>query len=102
MHIHTSLTANGSNAFADSDGTPNELMARWFAGQLEHAPALALLGAPTINGPRRVRPYTFCPTHIHWGLDNRTVMARCIVEAGIGGEPGRVIDRPAPTPTPTS
>ncbi len=82
MHIHTSLKANGRNAFADSDGTPNDLMARWLAGQLEHASALAVLGAPTINGPRRVRPYTFCPTHIHWGLDNRSVMARCIVEAG--------------------
>ncbi len=82
MHIHTSLKANGRNAFADSDGEPNDLMSHWLAGQLEHASALAVLGAPTLNGPRRVRPYTFCPTHIHWGLDNRTVMARCIVEAG--------------------
>ncbi len=82
MHIHTSLNANGHNAFADSDHRPNDLMSRWLAGQLEHASALAVLGASTVNGPRRVRPYTFCPTHIHWGLDNRTVMARCIVEPG--------------------
>ncbi|MEZ5378054.1 MAG: glutamine synthetase family protein [Acidimicrobiales bacterium] len=82
MHIHTSLKANGGNAFADSQHLPNELMSQWLAGQLEHASALAVLGASTVNGPRRVRPYTFCPTHIHWGLDNRTVMARCIVEPG--------------------
>lgn len=82
MHIHTSLLAGGSNAFADSDGAPNDLMRNWLAGLLKHAPALSLLGAPTANGPRRIEPYTFAPTHIHWGLDNRTVLARCIVEGG--------------------
>lgn len=83
MHVHTSLTVDGANAFAESgDGEPNELMRRWTAGLLEHAPALTLLGAPTSNGPKRIRPYTFCPTHVTWGLDNRTVLARCIVESG--------------------
>ncbi len=82
MHVHTSLSADGTNVFATSDGTPNETMSKWLAGLLHHAPALGLLGAPTANGPRRVAPYTFAPTHIHWGLDNRTVLARCIVEPG--------------------
>ena len=85
MHVHTSLRANGSNAFADSDGAPNPLMSNWLGGIVEHAQALALLGAPTLNGPRRIRPYTFAPTHVHWGLDNRTVMARCIAEADFQG-----------------
>lgn len=81
LHVHTSLRgSDGGNAFADSDGVPNQLMSQWIAGILEHAPALSLLGAPTANGPRRIRPYTFAPTHVHWGLDNRTVLARCIVE----------------------
>ena len=83
LHIHTSLRdGEGGNAFADSAGAPNDLMGRWVAGILEHALALTLLGGPTANGPRRIRPYTFAPTHVHWGLDNRTVLARCIVEAG--------------------
>ena len=82
MHVHTSLLRDGANAFADSHGSPNELMGHWLAGQLDHAPALALLGTPTANGPKRVRPYTFAPTHVHWGLDNRTVLARCIAEDG--------------------
>lgn len=82
MHVHTSLlAADGSNAFASSHGTPNEVMAPWLAGQLAHAQALMLLSAPTVNGPKRIQPYTFAPTHIHWGLDNRTVLARCIVDA---------------------
>ncbi len=80
MHIHTSLTVDGTNGFAGSDGAPNELMGKWLAGLLEHAGSMVFLGAPTPNGPRRIRPYTFAPTHINWGLDNRTVLARCICE----------------------
>lgn len=82
MHIHTSLRADGRNVFASSDGHPNAMMGQWLAGLLAHAPAMGLLGSPTVNGPRRIEPYTFAPTHIHWGLDNRTVLARCIVDAG--------------------
>jgi glutamine synthetase len=82
MHVHTSLKSSEGNVFASSDGAPNTTMSKWLAGILKHAPALGLLGAPTANGPRRIDPYTFAPTHIHWGLDNRTVLARCIAEAG--------------------
>ncbi len=93
MHVHTSLNVDGANGFASSDGQPNELMASWLGGLMEHAAALSFLGAPTSNGPKRIRPYTFAPTHIHWGLDNRTVMARCIVDAGSSAN--RVEFRPA-------
>ncbi len=82
MHVHTSLLADGVNAFAAcNDGEPNDLMRAWMGGLLEHAEAMTLLGAPTSNGPKRIRPYTFAPTHVTWGLDNRTVLARCIAEA---------------------
>ena len=86
MHVHTSLKNElGANAFAECvTGEPNKLMSAWLAGQLEHGEALTLLGAPTSNGPKRIRPYTFAPTHITWGLDNRTVLARCITESGSG------------------
>ena len=87
MHVHTSLADadGGANAFASSDGRPNQIMEHWVAGLIEHAPALTLLGAPNVNGAKRIRPYTFVPTHIHWGLDNRSVMCRCICEAGSSG-----------------
>ena len=85
MHVHTSLLENGNNAFADcTEGEPNELMRKWLGGLLEHAEAMTLLGAPTTNGPKRIREYTFAPTHVCWGLDNRTVLARCIAESGSG------------------
>jgi glutamine synthetase len=82
MHVHTSLRSDGANAFASSEGAPNELMSHWIAGLLEHAAAMGLLGYPTANGVKRVQPYTFAPTHIHWGGDNRSVLVRCISEAG--------------------
>lgn len=83
MHIHTSLNNETGNAFADcADGQPNTAMCSWLAGILDHAGAMTLLGAPTSNGPKRIRPYTFAPTHITWGLDNRSVLARCIIESG--------------------
>jgi glutamine synthetase len=82
MHVHSSLGVNGENAFASSAHVPNEVMSHWLAGLLEHAQSMTLLGAPTANGTKRIRPYTFAPTHVHWGLDNRTVLARCICEPG--------------------
>ena len=85
MHVHTSLTSDGTNAFADcADGEPNDLMRSWLGGLIEHAEAMTLIGAPTSNGPKRIREYTFAPTHVCWGLDNRTVLARCIAESGSG------------------
>ncbi|MDH3292851.1 MAG: glutamine synthetase family protein [Acidimicrobiia bacterium] len=82
MHIHTSLNVEGANGFASSDGAPNELMSQWLAGLLEHAAAMTIIGVPNANSMKRIRPYTLAPTHIHWGGDNRTVLARCLTEAG--------------------
>ncbi|MDG2261822.1 MAG: glutamine synthetase family protein [Actinomycetota bacterium] len=85
LHTHTSLRgADGSNAFASSHDGPNELMAQWLGGIMHHAGDMAMLGSVTPNGYKRIREYTFAPTHVTWGLDNRTVMARCICEAGSG------------------
>jgi glutamine synthetase len=83
MHIHTSLnTVGGTNAFADSLEDPNELMRGWLGGLIEHAVSMSLLtSGPTVNGYKRIRPYTFAPTHVTWGGDNRSVLARCIMEA---------------------
>ncbi len=81
MHVHTSLSAGEENVFASSQEGPNVTMAHWMGGQLDNAAALSLLGSPVPNGYKRVRPYTFAPTHVHWGLDNRSAMCRCTVGA---------------------
>ena len=82
MHVHTSLSSDGQNVFGSSQKTPNDVMSQWLGGLLDNAGALSLLGSPVPNGYKRVRPYTFAPTHVHWGLDNRSVMCRCTVGAG--------------------
>jgi glutamine synthetase len=85
MHIHSSLNKDGHNVFgADPSDRllPNSVMSSWTAGILNHAQAMQLIGIPTPNGYRRVRPNTFCPTHVHWGDDNRTVLARLTMHAG--------------------
>ncbi|MEP7201409.1 MAG: glutamine synthetase family protein [Ilumatobacteraceae bacterium] len=83
MHIHSSLNVGGVNQFgATADGLPNETMSHWTAGLLEHARAMSLIGIPLPNGFRRVRPFTFAPTHVHWGGDNRTVLARLTMTSG--------------------
>jgi glutamine synthetase len=83
MHLHSSLAVAEANVFAqNADGHPNVALARWTAGLLANATAMSLIGIPTPNGYRRVRPYTFCPTHVHWGEDNRTVLARLTMNGG--------------------
>ncbi len=84
MHIHTSLSdpGAGGNSFSQAEGHPCELMAAWVGGLLANAPAMSLVMIPTPNGYKRVRPYTFAPTHVHWGDDNRTVLARLTMGAG--------------------
>jgi glutamine synthetase len=83
MHLHSSLRRDGANCFGqDPAGHPNDEMSQWTAGLLANATAMSLIGIPTPNGYRRVRPNTFCPTHVHWGEDNRTVLARLTTNAG--------------------
>lgn len=82
MHVHTSLSDGDANVFASAADVPDEVMSPWLGGLLDNAAALSLLGSPVPNGYKRVRPYTFAPTHVHWGLDNRSVMCRCTVGAG--------------------
>jgi glutamine synthetase len=82
MHVHSSLNVDGRNVFGSSGDAPNETMSAWTAGLLHHAQSMQLIGIPTPNGYRRVRPNTFCPTHVHWGDDNRTVLARLTMHAG--------------------
>jgi glutamine synthetase len=90
-HLHQSLVdcATGGNAFSrerPEDGlTPNDAEftlsktgAHWLAGLLAHAPAMAALTVPTINGFERFRPNAMAPHSIMWGRDNRSAMLRVV------------------------
>ena len=85
FHVHLSLVGDdGRNAFDDS-GAPHGLgamRARFVAGLLEHGPALMALLAPTVNAYKRLVPDSLAPTHVNWGMDNRTSFVRVPNEHG--------------------
>ncbi|MCL6548346.1 MAG: glutamine synthetase family protein [Alicyclobacillus sp.] len=79
-HLHISLLEKrtGRNAFLDeSDPDGLSAVARSFIqGQLEHARAAMALYAPTPNCYHRVKPHTFAPSNVSWGIEDRTAMIR--------------------------
>ncbi len=78
-HFHISLWhTDGTNAFLDLDD-PDGLSATaksFTQGILDHAPAMLPLIGPTPNCYRRLKPHTFAPSNISWGIEDRTAMVR--------------------------
>jgi glutamine synthetase len=83
-HMHVSLERDGTNAMDDGahDTGLSEELRRFVAGVLEHAPALMAFLNPTINAYRRILPDSLAPTHVNWGLNNRTTFVRIPPERG--------------------
>ena len=77
-HLHTSLAerANGHNAFADHATPLSKTGRAYVAGLLEHALASLLFAAPTVNGYKRFRPYSFAPDRVCWAVENRGALVR--------------------------
>lgn len=78
-HFHISLwNGDGTNAFLDSqDPEGLSTIAKSFTqGILAHAPAMLPLIGPTPNCYRRLKPHTFAPSNISWGIEDRTAMVR--------------------------
>ncbi len=79
-HFHISLLdrKTGRNVFfdpADRDGL--SAPARQFAaGVLAHAPALMALAGPTPNCYHRIKPHTFAPSNVSWGIEDRSAFLR--------------------------
>src|SRR6266540_2082544 len=86
LHIHQSLLGpEGRNAFAAADEGPplrSSLMSRYLSGLLAHQVELQPVNCPTINAYKRVEDYSFAPTQVSWGLDNRLVAVRSVVDHG--------------------
>ena len=86
LHIHQSLLgSDGGNAFAVADADPplrSTLMSRYLSGLLAHQVELQPVNCPTINSYKRVEDYSFAPTQVSWGLDNRLVAVRSVVDQG--------------------
>jgi glutamine synthetase len=79
-HVHVSLLdrKTGANAFLDeSDADGLSAAARSFcAGIIAHARAMMPLIGPTPNCYHRLKPHTFAPSNISWGIEDRTALVR--------------------------
>jgi glutamine synthetase len=79
-HYHVSFLDKRTkrNVFLDKkdpDGISKTLK-HFVRGILDHAPAMMALMAPTPNCYRRLRPHTFAPSNISWGIEDRTAAVR--------------------------
>ena len=86
MHVHQSVwrapagpaeTGGGANLFHSAGGLSNDGNA-YIAGLVRHLRELVLLGSATPNAYHRRADYSFAPTRICWGADNRTLAVRAI------------------------
>lgn len=88
-HLHQSLAsrADGTNAFASTDGESllSELGWQYLGGLLDHAHDAAALCVPTVNGFRRLAPqFSLSPDRVVWSPENRGSFVRVL---GGPGEP---------------
>lgn len=79
-HFHVSLydLATGKNAFLDTtdkDGMSG-IMKSFTQGILDHAAAAQAIWNPTTNCYRRIRPHTFAPSNVSWGVEDRSASVR--------------------------
>ena len=83
-HLHQSLTwrDGGGNAFASEAQPLSAVGLSYVAGLLEHAVPSLPFAAPTVNGYKRFRPYSFAPDRVAWAVENRGALVR------VQGAPG--------------
>ena len=92
-HLHQSLTdiSTGDNVFMPA--TDAEILSpvgrHWAGGLLEQARAASVFTTPTINGYKRLKPFTLAPDRAVWSRDNRGAMIRAI---GGAGDPGSRVE----------
>ena len=77
FHVHYSLWSGGRNIFSEG-GRLSDTGRHFLAGMQHRMAEMAICGAMTVNGYRRRKPLSFCPTNASWGYDNRTVALRVI------------------------
>ncbi|WP_254012568.1 glutamine synthetase family protein [Limnofasciculus baicalensis] len=79
-HFHISLIDRntGNNAFIDKNNKYglSATAHAFIQGILDRAEAMMPLVSPTPNCYRRLKPHTFAPSNISWGIEDRTAMVR--------------------------
>jgi glutamine synthetase len=78
MHLHQALLKGGKSAFyelRDKWGV-SETARRFIAGQMTHAPEIALVTNPTVNSYKRLVPGYEAPVYVTWATRNRSDLIR--------------------------
>jgi glutamine synthetase len=79
-HLHLSLldAQSGENAFLDAQDPAgmSAAMKSFTQGLLDHAAAGQAIWNPTPNCYRRIRPHTFAPSNVSWGVEDRSASVR--------------------------
>lgn len=83
LHIHMSLyDETGRNLFKDTNdsyGLDLSKEAYYFiGGVLKHGRALSAIGAPSMNSYKRMVLGSFAPTHVCYGMGNRSTLVRVV------------------------
>ncbi|MBI5442751.1 MAG: glutamine synthetase [Deltaproteobacteria bacterium] len=84
-HVHQSLwdAGSGENLFENGHEGMSDTMAHYMAGLINSFRTMYVLGAWTVNAYKRIAPYSYAPTRLNWGIDNRTTALRAVL-AGKG------------------
>ncbi|MGH7960349.1 MAG: glutamine synthetase family protein, partial [Candidatus Binatia bacterium] len=94
-HLHQSLLhrETGGNAFMPTEGTQSlsPLGLHFVGGLLQHADAACVFTTPTINGYKRVKPYSLAPDRATWGIENKGAMVR--IQGGLNDPATHVENR---------
>ncbi|GAB3790748.1 glutamine synthetase family protein [Virgibacillus kimchii] len=79
LHVHISaMDKSGNNLFenhSDPMGLSREAY-HFLGGLIKHARSLVAIGAPSINSYKRLYPGSFAPTHVSYGIGNRSALLR--------------------------
>jgi len=78
MHVHQSLSKDGSNAFFDGDDQYflSDTAKAFIAGQLKHAREISPLFAQWVNSYKRLVPGFEAPVYLAWSRRNRSALIR--------------------------
>lgn len=86
-HVHISLSENGHNVFAASDGSSKHGMSKigqeFMAGVLHHLPSLLAFTAPIPNSYDRIQPNMWSGAYLCWGKENREAPLRTACPPGV-------------------
>ncbi|WP_063043866.1 glutamine synthetase family protein [Nocardia pseudovaccinii] len=86
MHVHLSLQdQSGRNAFGivdEENPLGSSVLRKYVSGLLAHQLELQAVTHPTSNDYKRSVDYSFAPTQVTWGVDNRHAGLRCLPRIG--------------------